>query len=94
MSLTSFITGIITWLACCLLLGYMGQNRKSGYLRSFLLPVFIGLILYAILWVIDLKSWLLSYDILHSDSYRFLISFVLSLLVGYALVKLSPKTDS
>ena len=94
MSHTSFITGIIIWLVCCILIGYMGKERKMGPLLAFLIPFISGILLYGIQWLIHFQSWLTSYSLFHVEAYRFLFAFSVSLIGGYAMVKISKSKEN
>lgn len=87
---TWIIIYFIIFIICCLLLGYMGKDRRIGTRRAGFIPLVTGIVTATVfLWIYSEQgfragSWL-------SDLRNvFLIPFLASLSVGYILVKLSP----
>jgi hypothetical protein len=93
MSQSTYITGIITWIACCLLIAYIGKDRKIGFITAFLLPFLSGILIFVLLWLIDRWELFMQYSAMHVKAYRFLASFAISLITGYISVKLSPRRE-
>ena len=91
MDSSNIILGFAIWLACCLLLGYMGKERNSGQLKAFLVPFITGLVLWPAFWLLFVYWQVSASPFLLRESNIFLIPFVVSMVGGYLFVKLSPK---
>lgn len=90
LSNSSVIMVVLVWLACCSLIGYMARSRKIDNLRAFIIPFISGIILWFLWYMIHNYSVIQEGSFLNDPRYQYLGPVIISLVIGYVMVKASP----